>query len=198
MHDNSIIFFCTACSFFASCACLEFFALLHSWEFLFLFHCSVPCHYFSIYFYFACYNTLLCVTSCFSSLPRAHGSLLITRFLLAVRHHPFFIAHFSLLTSSLSQFPPSTGDVASPLHSAASGMDTIIEGGRNDKQTGRLQRLQGIVAKETASEVALKHHFGRVRELAHNMGLPSSIKVRCNCYSVLIHTTVLKTRDSSL
>ena len=66
-------------------------------------------------------------------------------------------------------------------------MNTVIEGGNNKKQTGRLQKAQGMASKESTSEVALRACFARVREIAHNLGLPSSIQVRA-CLNVLIES----------
>lgn len=53
----------------------------------------------------------------------------------------------------------------------------MIEGGDNKKQTGRLQKAQSMAGKESASEVALKACFARVREISQDLGLPSSIQV---------------------
>lgn len=63
--------------------------------------------------------------------------------------------------------------------STASGMNTMIEGGNDKKQTARLQKAQGIAMRESASEVALKMDFyGKVRELAHRLGLTHAMQVR--------------------
>lgn len=78
----------------------------------------------------------------------------------------------------LTPLPFSAGDAASPLLSSKSSMNTMIEGGDNKKQTGRLQKAQSMAGKESASEVALKACFARVREISQDLGLPSSIQVR--------------------
>lgn len=76
-------------------------------------------------------------------------------------------------------FSSLAGDVSSPLLSTASGMNTMIEGGNDKKQTARLQKAQGIAMRESASEVALKMDFyGKVRELAHRLGLTHAMQVK--------------------
>lgn len=58
-------------------------------------------------------------------------------------------------------------------------MNTMIEGGNDKKQTARLQKAQGIAMRESASEVALKMDFyGKVRELAHRLGLTHAMQVK--------------------
>lgn len=65
----------------------------------------------------------------------------------------------------------------SPLLSAESGLNTFIEGGRDSQETAKLQRVQGKANKESASEVALKECYVRVREIANSLGLPRSVQV---------------------
>ena len=75
-------------------------------------------------------------------------------------------------------FASLAGDVSSPLLSTASSMNTMIEGGKDKKQTARLQKAQGIAMRESASEVALKmDSYGKVRELAHRLGLTHAMQV---------------------
>lgn len=72
----------------------------------------------------------------------------------------------------------STGAAESPLLSAKSGMNTLIEGGRDGKLTAKLQRLQGMAVKESASERALKtDFFAKVREFGHRLGLTHAMQV---------------------
>lgn len=57
-------------------------------------------------------------------------------------------------------------------------MNTMIEGGRDQKLTSKLQRLQGIAVKESASERALKtDFFAKVREFGHRLGLTHAMQV---------------------
>lgn len=94
---------------------------------------------------------------------------------------PIAFSHFALMTVPLSRPlpPPDTpGDATSPLASAKSGMNTMIEGGRDQKLTVRLQRLQGMAVKESASEKALRtDFFGKVREYGHRLGLTHAMQV---------------------
>lgn len=72
----------------------------------------------------------------------------------------------------------SAGAAESPLLSAKSGMNTLIEGGRDQKLTARLQKLQGMAVKESASERALKtDFFAKVREFGHRLGLTHAMQV---------------------
>ncbi|CAN0346015.1 unnamed protein product, partial [Hapterophycus canaliculatus] len=73
--------------------------------------------------------------------------------------------------------PRSPGDATSPLASAKSGMNTLIEGGADQKLTVRLQRLQGMAVKESASEKALRtDFFAKVREYGHRLGLTHAMQ----------------------
>lgn len=57
-------------------------------------------------------------------------------------------------------------------------MNTMIEGGRDQKLTSKLQRLQGMAVKESASERALKtDFFAKVREFGHRLGLTHAMQV---------------------
>ena len=68
-------------------------------------------------------------------------------------------------------------------------MNTMIEGGRDKKQTARLQKAQGIAMKESASEVALKtDYYGKVRELAHRLGLTQPMQVSSDGSCILLHS----------
>ena len=85
-----------------------------------------------------------------------------------------------LLLLSASGNVPRVGAAESPLLSAKSGMNTLIEGGRDQKLTARLQRLQGMAVKESASERALKtDFFAKVREFGHRLGLTHAMQVWC-------------------
>ncbi|CAM9188368.1 unnamed protein product [Ectocarpus sp. 6 AP-2014] len=73
--------------------------------------------------------------------------------------------------------PNRCGDAASPLLSAKSGMNTRIEGGQDSKLTAKLQKLQGMAVKESASERALKmDFFGKVREFGNRLGLTHAMQ----------------------
>lgn len=57
-------------------------------------------------------------------------------------------------------------------------MNTHIEGGRDSKLTAKLQKLQGMAVKESASERALKmDFFGKVREFGNRLGLTNAMQV---------------------
>ncbi|CAM9494261.1 unnamed protein product [Ectocarpus sp. 12 AP-2014] len=73
--------------------------------------------------------------------------------------------------------PNRCGAAASPLLSAKSGMNTLIEGGQDSKLTAKLQKLQGMAVKESASERALKmDFFGKVREFGNRLGLTHTMQ----------------------
>ncbi|CAM9658373.1 unnamed protein product [Ectocarpus sp. 13 AM-2016] len=73
--------------------------------------------------------------------------------------------------------PNRCGAAASPLLSAKSGMNTLIEGGQDSKLTAKLQKLQGMAVKESASERALKmDFFGKVREFGNRLGLTHAMQ----------------------
>eukprot|EP00752_Nemacystus_decipiens_P005122 g4647.t1 len=73
--------------------------------------------------------------------------------------------------------PNRCGAAESPLLSAKSGMNTLIEGGRDGKLTAKLQRLQGMAVKESASERALKtDFFAKLREFGHRLGLTHAMQ----------------------
>lgn len=69
------------------------------------------------------------------------------------------------------------GAAPSPLLAAESGLNTMIEGGRDKRTTARLQKTQGMAMKESASQAALQDCYGRVREIGHKLGLPPSLQV---------------------
>lgn len=57
-------------------------------------------------------------------------------------------------------------------------MNTLIEGGHDSKLTAKLQKLQGMAVKESASERALKmDFFGKVREFGNRLGLTHAMQV---------------------
>lgn len=73
------------------------------------------------------------------------------------------------------------GGAVSPLLASESSMNTFIEGGRDAKEVGRLQKAQGKTNNEAKSEEALKACYERVRALACKMGMSRSIQVQHYC-----------------
>ncbi|CAM9417474.1 unnamed protein product [Choristocarpus tenellus] len=63
---------------------------------------------------------------------------------------------------------------------ADKGMGTTIQGGSNKIELGRLQKTQSKAIPTSAAEKALLECYGRVREIAHNLGLPGSV-AECAC-----------------
>lgn len=66
----------------------------------------------------------------------------------------------------------------SVLAAEGAGLNTMIEGGQDKKQTARLQKMQGMAMKESSSEIALKGSFGRVRDISRAMSLGFEAEVR--------------------
>lgn len=70
------------------------------------------------------------------------------------------------------------GATASPLLAADSGMNTMIEGGRDKKLTAKLQKVQGMAMGESTSESTLRDCFDSTRSIAERLRLGPTTKVR--------------------
>lgn len=93
----------------------------------------------------------------------------------------FSWAHFSFLLVWVF-----AGAATSPLLTADSGMNTMIEGGHDKKLTAKLQKVQGMAMGASASEVLLRDCFNSTRSIAERLRLGPTTKVR---FFLLIYDT---------